>query len=417
MKKTTVTILILMLCIASLALLVGCKKEVKPDEPETPVTPVNTKPSLSIINQEGYIANGDILQCGTSYNFGFIARSNSQTNAELSSLIILIDNEEKTNLELSGTEYIYNDSISFNNDYPNDRVVITAILSDIGGKEVSQSLQVQLQKTGIEHLEPLIAVFTGENFITGTIDQPTVIDIDDENAINLKYGFHVEANSETNKELKNMVITMDVTYYEEDGQENEIYYDTIELTGKTFYDFVEYLFEQERDEVPIIEGTIKAVVTDVDNQTNIATIAFRCKVEDTPEPLIGRTFEWIRKGANLIGNTEGEMAALGLKWTANYKEVFVTIEPLNDDVVLYLCNGDDYYDIDFMNDKYAYFSNLAENATPIEKYRNISVQNSADYNDMLAVIYGDELNLIHINRAEIEISAYGVQVTISGEVK
>ena len=98
MKKTTVTILILMLCIASLALLVGCKKEVKPDEPETPVTPVNTKPSLSIINQEGYIANGDTLQCGTSYSFGFIARSNSQTNAELSSLIILIDNEEKPTL-------------------------------------------------------------------------------------------------------------------------------------------------------------------------------------------------------------------------------------------------------------------------------------------------------------------------------
>ena len=171
MRKSIVTIF--MLCLASIALLAGCKKEVKPEEPETPITPdtlENTKPSLSIINQEGYIANGDILLCGTSYNFGFIARSNSQTNAELSSLIILIDNEEKANLDLSGTEYIYNDSISFHNDYPNDRITITAILSDIGGKEVSKSLKVHLQKTDIEQPEPLIAVMAGENFITGTVD-------------------------------------------------------------------------------------------------------------------------------------------------------------------------------------------------------------------------------------------------------
>ena len=81
MKKPAV--IFFMLCLTSIALLAGCKKGVKPDEPETPVTPDNTKPSLSIINQEGYIANGDTLQCGTSYSFGFIARSNSQTNAEL----------------------------------------------------------------------------------------------------------------------------------------------------------------------------------------------------------------------------------------------------------------------------------------------------------------------------------------------
>ena len=90
MRKSSITIF--MLCLASIALLAGCKKEVKPDEPETPVTPDNTKPSLDIISQEGYIANGDTLQCGISYNFGFIAQSNSQTNAELSSLIILVDN-------------------------------------------------------------------------------------------------------------------------------------------------------------------------------------------------------------------------------------------------------------------------------------------------------------------------------------
>ncbi len=416
MKKSTVTFF--MLCLASLALLVGCKKEVKPDEPdepETPVTPVNTKPSLSIINQEGYIANGDTLQCGTSYNFGFIALSNSQTNAELSSLIILIDNVEKANLDLSGTEYIYNDNISFPNDYPNDRVTITAILSDIGGKEVSQSLQVQLQKTNIEHPEPSIAILVGENFITGTIENPTIIDYNDENAINLKYGFHVESNAETIKELASLRIIMDLITYD-DGVYYDTFEDIIDLTGMTSYDFSDYLFEQ-REIITLMDGTITAVVTDVDNQTNSAVIAFTIQIEEVPVPLMSSTIEWVRKGTSLVGNTEEEMAALGLKWTGSYKEVFATIEPLNEDVILYLCNGDDFEDINFVNEKYAYFSNLAETAEPILKYRNISSQNSYDYNDMLAVIYGDELNLILIKRADIEVGTYGTQVTIRGEAK
>ena len=414
MKKTTVTFF--MLCLASIALLAGCKKEVKPDEPdepEIPVTPVNTKPSLSIINQEGYIANGDTLQCGTSYNFGFIALSNSQTNAELSSLIILIDNEEKANLELSGTEYIYNDSISFHNDYPNDRVTITAILSDIGGKEVSQSLQVQLQKTNIEHPEPLIAILVGENFITGPIENPTIIDYNDENAINLKYGFHVESNAETMKELASLRITMDLITYD-NGAYHDTFENIIDLTGMTSYDFSDYLFEQRKSNT-LMDGTITAVVTDVANQADTAVIAFTIIMDEAP--LISRTIEWIRKGSILIGNTEEEMAALGLEWIGSYKEVFATIKPLNDDVVMYLCDGDDYYDIDTMNDKYAYFVNLAETSVPIERYRNITIQNSADYNDMLAVIYGEEYFLIRINHADIETGSYGTQVTITGETK
>lgn len=269
----------------------------------------------------------------------------------------------------------------------------------------------------VEHPEPSIAVKTGELFITGSVDQPTVIDLDDESAISYKYGFHVESNAETKKALKEMVIVMDVTTFEESGQVNDIYYDTIDLTGKTAYDVEEYLFEQERNEILVMEGTIKAFVTDIDNQTNIATVAFRCKVEDTPEQLIGRTIEWIRKGANLQGNTEAEMAAMGLKWTISYKDVFATIEPLNDQVVMYLCDGDDFDDIEFVSQKYEYFANLAENEEPIEKYRNIKTEYGAEYNDMLAVVYGEEYYLILIEDAEIETGSYGTQITINGAAK
>ena len=261
---------------------------------------------------------------------------------------------------------------------------------------------------------PFISVMTGDNFITGTVDNPTIIDYNDENAINLKYGFHMESNPGTMKELYSLSLTLDVTYYEEDGPINEVYSDIIDLTGMTSYDYIEYLFEQ-RGVITLLDGTITAVVTDVDNQSDTASIAFTIQMLEAP--LIGSTFEWIRKGVNLIGNTEEEMAAVGLKWTGSYKEVFATIEPLNDNAVLYLCNGDDFDAIDFESDKYAYFTNLVETTVPIEKYRNITISNSADYNDMLAVVYGDDLNLIRIKRAEIEIGTFGTQVTILGEIK
>lgn len=267
----------------------------------------------------------------------------------------------------------------------------------------------------VEHPEPSIAVKTGEYFITGSEDQPTVIDLDEESAINFKYGFHVESNTETKKELKNMVITMDVTYFEEDGQEQEIYYDTIDLTGKTSYDFEDYLFEQERNEILVMEGTIKAVVTDVDKQTNIATVAFRCKVEDTPEQLIGRTIEWVRRGNNVL--SADEMAEFGLMWDITFKAPFATIKPMQN-ATMYLCDGEDFDDIVYEDEKYTYFSNLAETATPVESYRNIDANlEHADYNDMLAIIYGDKYSLIHINHADVETGSYGTQITIIGEAK
>ena len=413
MKKFT----LVLFCFIGIAIIGGCKKEVKPDESETPVTLDNTKPSLSIINQEGYIANGDILLCGINYNFGFIARSNSQTNAELSSLTIKVDNEEKANLDLNGTEYIYNDNITFNNDYPNERINITAILTDKAGKQVSKSLQVYLQKSNNLEGEPSISVMAGDYYITGTADNPTVIDVDNEDYINYRYGFHVESNAETMKELKNMVIILDVTYYI-DGVETEVYYDTIDLTGKTFYDFSEYLFG-EKEIATLIDGTITAVVTDVDNQSNSASVAFTIQMEEEPLPI--ERIEWKREGTNVVD--EEEMAYYGLRWTGSYKEVFATIEPLNEDVIMYLCDGNDFDEITNWSNKYAFFTNLTETATPIEKYRNVSTWQSGDYTDMLAVIYGEDLYLINITHADVEriTNSAGqtirLDITISGEAK
>lgn len=258
--------------------------------------------------------------------------------------------------------------------------------------------------------EPTIAVMSAENYITGTVEQPTIIDLTDENAINLKYGFHVESNAQTKKQLSSLKISFEVT----DSEGTDVYDTIIDLTGMTTYDFSEFLFDQESRSI-LLEATITAVVTDVNNETNTATIAF--KLDMPAQPLIGKTIEWVRKGNNLMGNTETEMANYGLQWTGSYKDIMATLRPLAG-ATMYLCPGDDYDEIETDLDKLTYFSNLLESTNePIDKYRNITTNNSANYNDMLAITVGENMYLVHITRAEIATGDYGTQITIKGEVK
>ena len=269
----------------------------------------------------------------------------------------------------------------------------------------------QKEETPVENPEPAIAVITGDNFITGTVDQPMVIDAYDESALGLKFGFHVESNAETQKELASLKLTWDLTYYD-DGEETYTYDTTIDLSGKTSYDFIDYLFEQEKGIITLMDGTITAVVTDADSKTNSALIAFTIEMEEMP--LLSSPIEWIRKGQNVL--SAEEMAQYGLEWTGTYKAPFATIKPL-DGAIMYVCDGADFNNIVYWSDKNAYFTNLAAEGTPAESYRKIDANQSADYDDMLAIIYGEDLNLIRIDRASIETGSYGTQITIKGAAK
>lgn len=278
---------------------------------------------------------------------------------------------------------------------------------------VSVAFFASCEKT-VEHPEPMIAVLSGEGYINGTVDEPTVIDAYDEDAIDLKYGFHVEYNSETKKELSTLKITWEYTYYDE-GEEVYTYDTIIDLTGETSYDYSDYLFEQDRAIITLMDGKITAVVTDADNQSSTAAIAFTLEMEETP--LLSNTIEWIRKGQNVL--SADEMAEYGLEWDRTFKAPFATIKPM-DGATMYVCDGDDFDDIVYWSDKNAYFTKLvAEGATPAENYRTIDANESGDYNDMLAVIYGDETNLILIDRAEVVYlgSSEGTQITIKGAAK
>lgn len=253
----------------------------------------------------------------------------------------------------------------------------------------------------VENPEPAISVISDEGFI----QNGDVIDL----GTPFVYGFKMTANTETKKELSQLSIT--TTIIDLDGKE-ESSEEIISISGQSEYSFVDTLSFVAKDIIAYAKFT--AVVTDVDGKTNSAIISV--SINEAAQPLFARPIEWIRKGANLEGNTEAEMAAVGLEWTGSYKEVFATIRPLTD-ATLYLCDGDDYDKITTDVEKAAYFADLMENAESTDRYRKITTNNSANYNDMLAVVYDGETYLIHITRAEIATGNYGTQITIKGETK
>ena len=255
----------------------------------------------------------------------------------------------------------------------------------------------------VENPEPTISVITDEGFV----QNGDVIDLNQE----FTYGFQMASNTQTQKELKQLSVV--TVFIDLEGNEETLSEEIVSLAGLTEYRYTESLsFEPERE----IIGSVRfsATVTDVDEK--YTTTALTLAINQPAEPLNITPIEWIRKGQNLQGNTEAEMAAFGLKWTGSYKEVFATIEAI-DGATLYLCDGDDFEKITNDVEKAAYFADLFENGLSIAKYRNITTNNSANYNDMLAISYEGETYLIHIVRAEIETGNYGTQITIKGEAK
>ena len=243
---------------------------------------------------------------------------------------------------------------------------------------------------------PSIQVLQEEGYIVD--DQ--VVDLDTE----VNFGFVMASNIVSNKELFSLRVTID-----------DFEYANIDLTGKTEYTYTDIVIYSLQAKEIIGRSVITATVTDVDGQAATATIALN--INQPAQPLESKQITWIRRGMNLLGNTEEEMAEYGLQWSGNYKDVFATIKPL-DGSILYVCNGDDYWDITTDIEKVAYFFSLIETTSPVESYRNITIFNSANYNDLLAVRKDDgEIYLILISRAEIENGSYGTQISIIGEAK
>ena len=255
----------------------------------------------------------------------------------------------------------------------------------------------------IEHPEPSIAVMTGEDYV---YDGQTV-DLN----VNYKVGFHAASNSQTQKELASFNLA--ASLYELDGTLIESRDSTYVISG-TEYDHQEGLnfnFTNTRDLVGKV--SITGTVTDVDGKRNAVTINLNIN-----QPAITLEIEpinWVKTGHNVQ-----DLSAYGLVWKeTNYKSPFTHIIPAEGSTLYLIENGDEVFnsivtDIDLSNK----FAELAETGRPIDDYKNVDCNASADYHDLLIVKEANgKLHAININRADITTPSAGTRITITGKAK
>ena len=255
----------------------------------------------------------------------------------------------------------------------------------------------------IEHPEPSIAVMTGEDYV---YDGQTV-DLN----VNYKVGFHAASNSQTQKELASFNLA--ASLYELDGTLIESRDSTYVISG-TEYDHQEGLnfnFTNTRDLVGKV--SITGTVTDVDGKRNAVTINLNIN-----QPAITLEIEpinWVKTGHNVQ-----DLSAYGLVWKeTNYKSPFTHILPAEGSTLYLIENGDEVFnsivtDID-LNNK---FAELAETGRPIDDYKNIDCNASANYHDLLIVKEANgKLHAINITYADITSLSAGTRITITGKAK
>ena len=123
-----------LVCVASLAFFASCVKE--------------GQPTIQVLNQEGYVQNGETVEMNEQVDFGFVVASSAVTNKELTSLVVDIDGVEWANVDLTGkTEYTYTDYVTYE---PEREIVgtsvITAIVTDAAGQTATASITLNLNE-------------------------------------------------------------------------------------------------------------------------------------------------------------------------------------------------------------------------------------------------------------------------------
>ena len=256
----------------------------------------------------------------------------------------------------------------------------------------------------IENPEPSIAVIAEEGYIQNN----DIIDVNTD----YSFGFIVASNAETNKELANLLVNVEIF----DVEGNSIgltEWDNLDLTGMTSYPYRETLtIEYGRDE---IVGTcvITAKVTDAAGEINTATI--NLSINNPAQQLIARTFEWYR-----LGNTITGLEEFGLWWDRNLKATHAQIKPLVG-AKLFIFDAEDWEATATDLDKAALFNAAVENNEAVTLYDGINtdVAGDKDYDEVIGSITEDgDMYLIHIthyNRGAFVDQGY--PFTITGEAK
>lgn len=141
MKKLALALV----CLVSVAFFASCDPQVQ-----------NPEPTIAVLVEEGYVANGDVVDLNTEFNYGFVMAANTQTNKELASLIIKIDDNEPDTIALQGTEYTHRGTLKYELTSKDEIVgesLITAIVTDAAGETATASIKLSINQPAL----PLIA--------------------------------------------------------------------------------------------------------------------------------------------------------------------------------------------------------------------------------------------------------------------
>ncbi|MBO6026377.1 MAG: fibronectin type III domain-containing protein [Bacteroidales bacterium] len=110
-----------------------------------PLAPSPSMPTISVIEEEGYLKDGDVVELNIEYQFGFVMAS----EAGLSSLVIKIDDEMVDEVALSSMEYTYRDGVIFTFDLDKeiiDEHTFSAMVTDVNGQTARTSFTVSVNK-------------------------------------------------------------------------------------------------------------------------------------------------------------------------------------------------------------------------------------------------------------------------------
>ena len=246
--------------------------------------------------------------------------------------------------------------------------------------------------------QPSIAVLQEE----GYVKDGDVVNLGEE----VNFGFVMATSPESNSLLKSLIIKID----DEDA-------DTIAIQGTEYTYRGVITYNLSKDEI-VGNSTIIATVYDATGE--YATTSIKLSINEPAQPLVSRTIEWARRGSNLQGDTQAEMAAVGLQWVAR-DAYHANIRPLGNCTLYVIENNLEAFEGVVTDvDKAACFAELQENAQPVEEYRNISVAVTGDktYNDILAVIDANgNKHLVLFEAANVQTGSFGVHTTIKGQVK
>lgn len=132
MKKLALALV----CLVSVAFFASCDPKVE-----------NPEPSISILASEGYLYDGAVINLDEEYAFGFMVASNPETQKELASIAVTVDDEPYETVQINGTSYTYQSVISFVSDREIiGEAVIKAVVTDVAGETNSAQFTVSINE-------------------------------------------------------------------------------------------------------------------------------------------------------------------------------------------------------------------------------------------------------------------------------